>query len=638
VRKAASRLIVLALAAIAVLASLGVASAQAVSCVPGSAPAPLVITDKATGVTGSGATLNGRVDPSDCPTTYRFQYGKTTAYGGTTVVGDAKSGTSYIPVTAAITGLAAHTTYHFRITATNAGGTTHGSDRTFTTSCPLPLAVTDPASSVGSTSARLHGRVNPQGCSTTYRFQYGPTTAYGSQTALHSAGSGKSYVSEAATITGLAPNATYHYRIIATNSGGMTGAQDGTFTTGCAAPLAVTDPASAVTGVGAILNGRVDPRGCSTTYRFQYGRTSSYGNATPVQSAGAGSGYATFSAPITGLAPHTTYHFRIIAADSAGTTHGKDMRFTTPSRCTAGSGFGPLASTDPASAISSSGATLNGHVDPQGCATGYQFQYGTSTAYGNVTPLQSAGSGTVSIPVATAIAGLASDTTYHFRIVVSSAAGTNAGADVTFRTACIAPLVVTDRVSGLTVHGVALHGRVDPRGCSTGYRFQYGRTTAYGHQTAVHSAGNGTTYLPVAAGVGGLAPNTTYHYRIVAGNAGGIVTGADRTFRTPAVSSVRILSGQAFVVRGFVARIRLGCFGSTGRCEGTIKLWRNHHVIGQKHFSLGENRSSTFSVALNGRGRKIMREHRRRGAEVIASSSHNTARRSVTLVRTFNVR
>jgi phosphodiesterase/alkaline phosphatase D-like protein len=637
VRKLAARVIVLALAASAVPASIGTASASAVSCVRGSAPAPLSITDPASSVTGAGATLNGRVDPSGCPTTYNFEYGKTTSYGTSTTVGTAGSGTSYTPVSAAITGLAAHTTYHFRITATNAGGTTDGRDRTFTTSCPVPLVVTDPATSVSATAARLHGRVNPRGCSTTYRFQYGPTTAYGKQTTLHSAGSGKSFVSEAATVTGLAPHTTYHYRIIATNSGGTDNAQDGAFTTGCAAPLAVTEPASAVSAVGAILNGRVNPRGCSTTYRFEYGKTSRYGRATPVLSAGSGTDYATFAAGISGLTPHTTYHLRITAADSAGTTNGRDMTFTTPSRCTAGSGFGPVASTDPASAVSTSGATLNGHVDPNGCATSYQFQYGTSTAYGSVTPLQSAGSGTVSIAFATAIAGLAPDTTYHFRIVVSSAAGSNAGADVTFRTTCIAPLVVTDGASGVSVHGADLHGRVDPRACSSGYRFQFGRTTAYGHQTAVHTAGNGTTYLPVSVALGGLAPHTTYHYRIVAANAGAIVVGADRTFTTPALSAVHITSGRASVVRGFVARIHLGCFGSTGRCTGTVKLWHNHHVIGQRRFSIAQNSSGTIGVRLNGRGRTMMRQHSRRRVNVVASTPNNTGRRSVTLARTFKV-
>ncbi len=549
----------------------------------------------------------------------------------------AGAGTTYANVASAITGLAAHTTYHFRITATNAGGTTRGADRTFTTSCPAPLAVSDPASSVTAASARLHGRVNPQGCSTSYRFQYGTTTAYGNQTALHSARSGKRYVSEAATVSGLAPHTLYHYRVIATNSGGTSGGQDATFTTGCAAPLAVTEPASAVTGVGAILNGRVDPRGCSTTYRFQYGRTSSYGNETPVQSAGSGTGYTTLSAPITGLTPHPTYHFRIIATDSAGTTHGRDMTFTTPSRCTPGSGFGPQASTDPASAISSGVATVNGHVNPQGCATNYEFQYGTSTAYGHVTPLQSAGSGTAAIPVATAIAGLTPDTTYHFRIVVSSGAGASAGADLTFRTTCVAPLVVTDGVSRVSVHSATLHGRVDPRSCAKGYRFQYGRTTAYGHQTTVHAGGNGTTYLPVAATLGRLAPHTTYHYRIVAGSHGGIAAGRDRTFTTPAVSSVHILSGHASVVRGFVARIRLGCFGSTGRCVGTIKLWRHHHVVGERRFTLSQNSETTIRVALNQRGRDMMRHHRQRTVSVVAAGRSNRAKRLVTLVRTFHV-
>ena len=95
---------------------------------------PVVSTGAATLVTTTTARLNGTVNPKGSATTYHFQYGLTTGYGSTTAVTSAGSGNTAVPVSADIGGLAAGTLYHFRISATNAGGTSVGADATFTTS------------------------------------------------------------------------------------------------------------------------------------------------------------------------------------------------------------------------------------------------------------------------------------------------------------------------------------------------------------------------------------------------------------------------------------------------------------------------------------------------------------------------
>ena len=95
---------------------------------------PTVTTTSASGITTSSATLNGTVNPNGSSATYRFDYGLTTSYGSSTSNVSAGSGSSVVAGTASISGLSANTAYHYRISATNAGGTSLGSDATFTTS------------------------------------------------------------------------------------------------------------------------------------------------------------------------------------------------------------------------------------------------------------------------------------------------------------------------------------------------------------------------------------------------------------------------------------------------------------------------------------------------------------------------
>ena len=93
-------------------------------------------------------------------------------------------------------------------------------------------------------------------------------------------------------------------------------------------PAATTGAASAVTATTATLNGTVSPNKESTTYRFEYGTTTAYGSQTPAGTSG-GNADRPVSADITGLAPSTTYHFRLFATNASGTATGADAQFTT---------------------------------------------------------------------------------------------------------------------------------------------------------------------------------------------------------------------------------------------------------------------------------------------------------------------
>jgi hypothetical protein len=94
------------------------------------------------------------------------------------------------------------------------------------------------------------------------------------------------------------------------------------------------------------------------------------------------------------------------------------------------------------------------------------------------------------------------------------------------------PAVTTGGVANVGESTVTLNGRVNPNQVETTYFFQYGPTSLYGAQTAATSAGAGNRAVRVAVDVAGLAPDTTYHYRLVAQNAKGLVKGGNRRFKT----------------------------------------------------------------------------------------------------------
>jgi phosphodiesterase/alkaline phosphatase D-like protein len=314
-----------------------------------------------------------------------------------------------------------------------------------------PTAVTGSASAVTANSATLNGTVNPNGSGTTWFFEYGTTTGYGTQTAVKNAGGGTSDVAVSAPVKNLTKGTTYHFRLVAKNAGGTTQGADATFVPS-GAPTVTTKAATNVTDTAAKLNGTVNPNGQATTTYFEYGTTTSYGTKTPVKTAGAGTKTADISEAVAGLKPGTVYHYRLVATNAAGTGTGGDQTFAT-----LGS---PIVVTSPATGIGASTATLNGSVNPNGHATNWYFEYGTTTAYGTKTASTSAGSGQATKAVKVPLTGLTPGTTYHYRLVATSNAGTGTGADVVFTTT--GPAVTISTAAGTVVfgHGVTLSGAI----------------------------------------------------------------------------------------------------------------------------------------------------------------------------------
>ncbi|MDX6699514.1 MAG: hypothetical protein QOE65_2911 [Solirubrobacteraceae bacterium] len=147
-----------------------------------------------------------------------------------------------------------------------------------------PRAATGPASPVSRSGATLTGTVGPNATTTSYRFEYGTTPAYGTPTAAVAAGAGTGDVPAAAAVTGLAAGRTYHFHLVATNAAGSADGGDSTFTTAVArsvlsalrvvpnAFLAAASGASATAATGTTISYRASESG---TTRFTVQRPAS---------------------------------------------------------------------------------------------------------------------------------------------------------------------------------------------------------------------------------------------------------------------------------------------------------------------------------------------------------------------------
>ena len=190
-----------------------------------------------------------------------------------------------------------------------------------------PAVTTTAPSGVTTTTATLNGTINPNGLASTYHFEWGTSTSYGTNTTVTSAGSGSTTINVNVGITGLAGGTTYHFRLVGVNAEGTTNGNDMSFTPGAA--VVTTTAASAITLTGATTGGNVlaDGGGTVTARGICWSTTANPTTAGSHTTDGAGLG--TYTSTLTGLTASTLYHIRAYATNSFGTWYGADLTFTT---------------------------------------------------------------------------------------------------------------------------------------------------------------------------------------------------------------------------------------------------------------------------------------------------------------------
>ena len=229
-----------------------------------------------------------------------------------------------------------------------------------------------------------------------------------------------------ADLSGLSVEGDYHYRIVVSNANGTNPGPDRTFHTHAVLDTQ-TDPATEVERTTATLNGSLDPDGIATTYHFEYGIDTNYRQKTDEHDAGSGSGQiAVAPAQIDSLQPGRTYHYRIVAKNELGTTHGNDRTFTAAAS--------PAISGVYPSDVGETSAIVHATINTFEADTTYRFEYGPTEEYGSSAPVpdgQIAGSGEPQ-DVQAQLTGLVSGASYFFRVVATNKWGTTVGQNATF--------------------------------------------------------------------------------------------------------------------------------------------------------------------------------------------------------------
>jgi PKD repeat protein len=422
--------------------------------VTGSATAPIpptVTTLPTNDHTSFVGTLYGSVNPNGFTTATHFEFGLNPWYGSTISTGT-QTGNTINNLNAYITDLYAGQTYHYRLVGTNAAGIVYGSDFTFTTFDTLPVAHTGPAD-VGTSTATLWGTIDPGGQLTFASFEYGLTATYGT-TVVASPDSidGDSVnTSVSVSLTGLLPNTSYHYRLKATSALGTGYGQDGVFTTLANAPPTVTTGiATNINPFSATMHGTVNPNGNETNVTFEFGPTIGYGTFISCGSFNGNTTQPVTSNGLSNLTPGTTYHYRIKAHNSFGTSVGVDSTFTTLTLDSL-----PVVITQSVTELNSSGANMWGFYNANGHQGTAVLEWGLSTEYGSFTSTNV--SGFEDYRMQMGFYGCLPNTTYHYRAYLIYSGGIIYGADSTFttlgQTQCRADYVgYPDSANFLTYH------------------------------------------------------------------------------------------------------------------------------------------------------------------------------------------
>ena len=447
-------------------------------------------------------------------------------------------------------------------------------------------------------------------------------------------------------------------------------------------PTPLSEPPVSITSSSAVLEGTVEPHGGTITQcSFEYGPTNAYGSRVPCSSTpGPTTAIVPVEAAVSGLDSSTEYHVRLtlsyVGGSGAstdgyegGSRAGADLTFTTGDEQ-------PDVSTGAASSRTSTSLRLTGTVNPLGIpVTNCVFEYGPTNSYGSSVPCTPPpGSGRTPVAVTALLSGLSPATVYHYRLSATDEKKlTTFGGDQTASTLSEPPSVLTEPASALTPTSATLNAGIElSGGAASSCEFEFDSSQTLLPCVPEPRPGG---LSAVTAAVSELTPSTTYRYRIIAANEGGVSYGVIEESTTPAsppsapvlilpsltpiVSSTSPapeaphaeLVGRAFAV-GSTAEVRIPirCLSAATVCSGVISLRtldavstssnaRGKRVLAlaSSPFTISGGRSETLILKLSGPARSLVVRLRllraRATVSLRVSAGHNQSSQSIVTLR-----
>jgi phosphodiesterase/alkaline phosphatase D-like protein len=482
-------------------------------------PGVPILAAPASGATGVALSLTFSWNASTGATSYRFQLSTNSTFGTTVRDQSGLTGT-----TLAVTGLSPNTSYYWRVSASNSGGTSaYSSIRSFATlsaeSTPPSAIANLVAYNELSTSVALSwtapGDDGNVGTASQYDVRYSTAAItaanFSSATKVASAPTPKIAGSaEAFRISGLNTATTYYFAVKTAdevpNWAAISNVVSRATLIAAPTPPTLASPASGATGVSTSPTLSWNSSTTATSYRVQVSTTSAFSTMAVNQS-----NVAATSLAVTGLSASTLYYWRVSASNAGGMSGSSTVRsFTT------GTSTAPGVPTLAAPANGATGVALSPTLswNASSGATSYRLQVSTSSAFGTIFLDRSGLTGTT-----LAVTGLSGNATYYWHVSASNAGGTSAYSSTRSFATLTGPPMAPTLLSPLNA---ATNAFLNPSltwnasSGATSYRVQLSTSSTFG-TTVVNQGGLTGTTLNVS----GLSTYTNYYWHVSATNAGG---------------------------------------------------------------------------------------------------------------------